>query len=125
MGYIAYLIEDKDRFYLANGKDGPTHDKLVAHHITYKFGVKKDYPLPSTPKVVEIVGYNCDEFVEVFVVRIDGTTERLDGGTYHVTWSLDSKGGKTPAYSNELLKKGWIKVRNPVRITVSDAVFLK
>ena len=42
------------------------------------------------------------------VVTIDGTTDRPDGSTFHITWSLDKSKGREARESNDVLKeRGW------------------
>ena len=51
------------------------------------------------------------------VVRIGGTTDRPDGSTYHVTWSLGP--GRRAKESNEVIRdRGWIPFPDPVRLTL-------
>ena len=63
----------------------PQFTNVIADHVTLQSG---DGPLPDALHG-EIVGRVSDEEgVEAMVVRIDGTTDRPGGGTYHITWSL-------------------------------------
>jgi hypothetical protein len=56
------------------------------------------------------------------VVRIAGSTERPDGGTFHITWSLAN--GRRAVESNDVLARGdWLPVEPPVRVQLSPAVF--
>ena len=55
------------------------------------------------------------------VVEIDGTTDRPDGSTYHITWSLGA--GRAASESNEVIRAhGWRPVE-PVAITLTPARF--
>jgi hypothetical protein len=71
----------------------------------------------------EIVGRtDDDEGVEAMVVTIDGTTDRPDGSTYHITWSLGP--GRKAKESNDVLKeRGWKELDHPIPIMVSPARF--
>ena len=74
-------------------------------NITHLFGVSKDTALPEVG-TVEIVGYADDgKSIEALIVAIDGSTERPDGKTYHITWSLDREQGKKPVHSNNLIEE--------------------
>lgn len=101
-GYTAYNLNIETRRKLLE-KFPPKFSKVIAHHITHKFGVAPDI-LFQVPKKVEIVGYASDEFLEALVVEVDGTMKRFDGGTYHITLSLDLNERK-PVDSNKLIKR--------------------
>jgi hypothetical protein len=60
--------------------------------------------------------------VEAMVVQIDGTTDRPDGSTYHITWSLAE--GREAVESNDVIRKcGWQAVEPPVPVTLEPANF--
>ena len=49
-----------------------------------------DKKRPPKDTSAEVIGQVDDGAgVQAFVVRIDGTTDRPDGRTYHITWSID------------------------------------
>ncbi len=78
----------------------PRYARAVAHHVTMP-GLKDRDPLPH-PTAVRIVGRADDGAgVEAMVVAVEGTTERPDGGTYHITWSLAE--GRRPVESNAVI----------------------
>jgi len=53
--------------------------------------------------------------VQALVIRIEGSTRRPDGGTYHITWSLAP--GRRPVESNEVIAaRGWSPVDPPVPV---------
>ena len=59
--------------------------------------------------------------VEAMVVAIDGTSDRPDGSTFHITWSLDP--GREAKESNDVLRdRGWTAI-DPVAVTVIPARF--
>ena len=96
----------------------PRYPEAVADHVTLEKG---DGPLP--PEVsAEIIGHTDDGAgVEAMVVTIDGTSDRPDGSTFHITWSLGS--GRRARESNDVLKeRGW-QALDPVRVTVRPARF--
>jgi hypothetical protein len=80
----------------------PHYANLVADHVTLRSRVPLADPLPG-PVHGEIVGKVDDgRGVEAMVVRIDGTTDRPDGSTYHITWSLGP--GRRAVESNDALR---------------------
>ena len=108
MGYIALNITHTSRERLLK-KFKPLNDKVIAHHITYQFPAKQSDPLPSV-KEVKVVGYTSTEGLECAVVEVDGDTKRPDGGTFHITLSLEPSKHK-PVDSNELIRKrGWVRI---------------
>ena len=56
------------------------------------------------------------------VVSINRTTDRPDGSTYHITWSLAE--GRRARESNAVLKEqGWEKLDRPIPIKVRPKRF--
>ena len=56
------------------------------------------------------------------MVELDGTTDRPDGSTYHITWSLGP--GRTARESNDVLRdKGWERLPERVAVTLEPARF--
>ena len=97
----------------------PAYDEPVADHVTLEVGGKE---LPN-PVKAEIVGRTDDgKGVEAMVVTIDGTTDRPDGSTYHITWSLGP--GRRAKESNDVLKeRGWDELDHPIPVTLTPARF--
>ena len=99
--YSAYLLTDKARNELL-AKFPPKYSKVVAHHITVKFGAPNAEP--PAPAMVAVVGYiDSGDGLEALVCSVNGTTERADGSKYHITWSLEP-GKYSPKDSNALLR---------------------
>jgi hypothetical protein len=116
--YIALVLDDQTRTKLRDTFP-PKYKDFIGHHITLKFGVHKDTPLPRNQHSTEVVGYADDgKGIEALVVSLDGKTQRSDGSTYHITWSLDRSKGYKPVDSNKLLTGGFKKLDNPINITV-------
>ena len=116
--YIAFELDKKSRRQLAKTFE-PKYPEFIGHHITYKFGVPKDVKIPMTPKSIEVVGYADDgEGIEALIIAINGSTDRPDGSTYHVTWSLDREKGKKPVHSNKLIATQGFKNVSPIKIAV-------
>lgn len=56
------------------------------------------------------------------VVELDGTTDRPDGSTYHVTWSLGPN--RKARESNDVLRdKAWKPLPAPIDLTLEPARF--
>ena len=95
----------------------------IADHVTLKMDAAAD-ALPSRVEAA-IVGHADDgDSLECMVVTIDGTTDRPDGSTFHITWSLDNSKGRRARESNDLLKeRGWNRFDQPVPIKLEPARF--
>ena len=108
-----WLLPEAERGRLL-GRFPPRYPAAVAHHVTF---APKDAPMPDA-RDAEIVGRADDgQGVEALVVRIGGTTNRPDGSTYHVTWSLDAARGRTPGESNDVIREGgWTTFDEPVPV---------
>lgn len=114
--YIAFELSKKSRRQLAKVFP-PKYPEFVGHHITYKFGVSKDVKIPSLPKVIKVIGYVDDgEGIEALIVSINGSKDRPDGNTYHITWSLDRDKGKKPVDSNKLIASQGFSNVKPIDI---------
>ena len=82
----------------------PRYSEVDADHVTLRTQAAGDAPLPKE-RLGEIVGRVDDgRGVEAMVVAIDGTTDRPDGSTYHITWSLGA--GREAQESNDVLAAG-------------------
>ena len=93
---------------------------VVADHVTLKAKVSSTAPSPD-PVVGEIVGRADDgQGVEAMVVSIDGTTDRPDGSTYHITWSLGE--GRRAKESNDVIRdKGWERFDLPMPVQLAPS----
>ena len=93
----------------------PRYRNVDADHVTLRTGASDDAPLPQENEA-EMIGRADDgRGVEAMVVRIAGTTDRPDGGTYHITWSLEE--GRLARESNAVIaEQGWVDLDEPVRI---------
>jgi len=96
----------------------PRYADVIADHVTLKTKSERD-ELPG-PAEAAIVGRADDEdSLECLVVAINGTTDRPDGSTFHITWSLDKSKGREARESNDVLKeKGWTKLGMTIPIDV-------
>ena len=98
------------------------YDKVVADHVTLRSGADAGTPLPRKV-TAQIVGRADDgDSLECLVVELDGTTDRPDGSTYHITWSLGP--GRKARESNDVLRdKGWEPIDRPIDIALDPARF--
>lgn len=80
----------------------PAYRRTVADHVTLRSRVAAGSALPPATVGV-VVGRSDDRAgVEALVVQVDGTTERPDGGRYHITWSLEP--GRDAVESNDVIR---------------------
>ena len=100
----------------------PKYDRAIADHVTLQAGASEETPLPRDVSA-EIVGYADDgDSLECLVVSIDGTTDRPDGSTYHITWSLGP--GRRARESNDVLRdEGWDFIEAPIPVELTPARF--
>jgi hypothetical protein len=100
----------------------PRYQEVVADHVTLRVGASADTPLPRKPDA-RIIGRADDgDSLECLVVQLDGTTDRPDGSTYHITWSLGP--GRRAKESNDVLRdRGWQHLDAPIRVTLDPARF--
>lgn len=98
----------------------PRWPNVVADHITLDAQAADRDKLPND-RGASITGYASDgEGVEALVVAIGGDVRRPDGGTYHLTWSLDK--GREASESNDVIAShGWRKLDQPVMIRIVPA----
>ena len=100
----------------------PKYEQVIADHVTLRTGATPDTPLPRKPEA-RVVGRADDgDSLECLVVALDGTTDRPDGSTYHVTWSLGP--GRKARESNDVLRdNGWDHIDAPIPIELEPARF--
>jgi hypothetical protein len=97
----------------------PKYENVIADHVTLRVGGTE---LPRKPEV-RIVGRADDgRSLECLVAELDGTTDRPDGSTYHITWSLGP--GRKAIESNDVLRElGWEGISTPIPIELEPARF--
>jgi len=115
---IGWTLDEKERADLLK-QNPPRFDKIVAHHVTLATDAgQRD--LPPGVRAAIVGRTDDDRGVEAMVVTIDGETDRPDGSTFHITWSLGE--GRRARESNDVLKeRGWTKFDHPVDITLTPA----
>ena len=101
----------------------PRYENVAADHVTLRVGATRDTPLPIKPQSSRIVGRADDgKSLECLVVELDGTTDRPDGSTYHITWSLGP--GRRASESNDLLRdQGWGYIETAIPVELEPARF--
>lgn len=100
----------------------PKYENVIADHVTLRVGATPDTPLPAE-REARIVGY-CDDgrSLDCLVVELGGTTDRPDGSTYHITWSLGP--GRKARESNDVLREmRWQPIDRPIDIALQPARF--
>lgn len=111
-----WLLDEAERTVLLQ-RFPPAYPDIVAHHVTLKLGAKRREPTPQPCQAVIVGEADDGAGVQCLVVEIDGSTERPDGGTYHITWSLDRSRGRRPVESNGVI--AWLGWRPVERTTVT------
>ena len=102
----------------------PLFPDVVADHVTLRTGTNASTPLPRAT-CGQVVGEIDDGAgVQALVVRIGGATDRSDGSTYHITWSLDRSRGRRPVESNVVIARlGWRSLAEPISVRLRPARF--
>ena len=100
----------------------PKYRNVVADHVTLRSRSASKSVLPEETHG-EIVGRADDgSGVEAMVVSIGGTTDRPDGSTYHITWSLED--GRRAKESNDVIRAhGFEPLELPMPVRLLPARF--
>lgn len=100
----------------------PRYENVIADHVTLRVGATPKTPLPRKANA-RIVGRADDgDSLECLVIELDGTTDRPDGSTYHITWSLGP--GRKARESNDVLRdRGWDHIAAPIPVELEPARF--
>ena len=119
-GYTGWALDPEQRKIFLT-LFPPSYERVIAHHCTAEFGVTSDHPLPTADHG-EVVGVADDgQGVQALVLSIGGTTERPDGSTWHITWSLAP--GRKPVESNQVIRTmGWEPTK-PITIKLRPQFF--
>lgn len=98
----------------------PRYDQVVADHVT--LAIAPGAPLPGAVSASIVGRADDDQGVECLAVAIDGSVDRPDGSTFHITWSLGP--GRSARESNDVLKeRGWRPFDQPVPLALAPARF--
>jgi hypothetical protein len=108
--YTGWLVDPAEREALL-ARFAPRYDRVVAHHVTLKFGDREAQPPGEV--AAAIVGEADDGAgVQALVVAIDDAVARPDGGVFHITWSLAD--GREARESNDVIAaRGWVPLDAP------------
>jgi hypothetical protein len=100
----------------------PKYERVDADHVTLRTGASEQTPLPPQPEARVVGRADDDDSLECLVVELDGTTDRPDGSTYHITWSLGP--GRKARESNDVLRdSGWSPIVEPLPVRLIPARF--
>jgi hypothetical protein len=100
----------------------PTFGHVVADHVTLQAKAADDAPIPLESEGMIVGRADDGRSVEAMVVSIGGTTDRPDGGTYHITWSLAD--GRHARECNDLLAgRQWTDFDLPMPVRLHPARF--
>ena len=100
----------------------PRYENVVADHVTLRTGTTPAMPLPRKPEAWIVGRADDGRSLECLVVELNGTTDRPDGSTYHITWSLGP--GRHARESNNVISDHeWTRFAVPIPVTVPPARF--
>jgi hypothetical protein len=117
---IGWSVDRQDREALL-ARFPPRYAEAVADHVTLEGG-SAEKPLPPEAEAAIVGRADDGEGVEAMVVAINGATDRPDGSTYHITWSLEP--GRRAVESNDVIREhGWSHVDPPVAVKIKPANF--
>ncbi|MDX3899689.1 MAG: hypothetical protein QHC40_04135 [Sphingobium sp.] len=123
MAVTGWMLDRKEREELLE-RFPPEWPDVIADHITLDAEAGEDDAPPEAEQAEIVGGINDGQGLQAMVVAIDGSTDRSDGSTYHITWSLDRARGRKPVESNDVIaERGWRPLDDPVPITIRPARF--
>jgi hypothetical protein len=100
----------------------PRYANVVADHVTLRSRASRGAAMPDET-LGEIVGRADDgKGVEAMVVSLGGTTDRPDGSSFHITWSLGE--GRQAKESNDVIRShGWERFDLPMPVKLLPGRF--
>lgn len=126
--YAGAFIKQSDRKVLLNWIEGvsgiPLHRSKVGHHVTFAIKPDDDFvaSLPVGQDIrISVQGWAADDRAHAAVAGLPSGLS-AQGRVPHITCSLIE--GTKPAYSNDLLAKGWTRERGPT-LTARVGVYQK
>lgn len=97
----------------------PRYPRAVADHVTLASNAG-DKPFPPLAAAAIVGRADDGKGVEAMVVTINGTTDRPDGSSFHITWSLAA--GRRAVESNAVIRDfGWTAFAEPIAVTITPA----
>jgi hypothetical protein len=116
-----WKLDDGERSALLE-RFPPEWPDVIADHVTLDMRAGRETPLPRETDGEVVGAINDEEGLQALVVAIGGTTDRPDGSTYHITWSLDRARGREPIQSNQVIAEhGWRPLDDPIPIALIPA----
>ena len=116
-----WLLDAEERASLL-ARIPPKFSDVIADHVTLQFSASCDLPAERSGEVIGEIDDGAG--VQALVVRVGGTSDRPDGSTYHVTWSLDRSRGRKAVESNDVIRElGWRPLPVPIPIQLRPARF--
>jgi hypothetical protein len=118
---VGWLLDRSQRTLLLK-QFAAAYADVIADHVTLSSGT--DPKPPPKDAGADIVGHVDDGAgVQAMVVRIGGTTDRPDGSTYHITWSIERSKGRKAVESNDVIRRlGWQPLAQAIPITLTGAI---
>ena len=108
--------DDRDRLLAAFP---PAYPRVVARQVALEGGDAPDFPLPGEAEGFVVGVADDGAGVQALVVEIGGTTQRPDGATYHIAWSLGA--GRKAAESNDVIRaRGWTAAERRHRVRLGS-----
>lgn len=122
--HIVYALDAASRQAIL-ARFPPKYPDISADHITWAAHVDCNSPLPSTPDRITVTGYVDDgQGVEVLVVAVNGSRQRpSDGGTFHITLSVDKARGRRPVESNDVIREQKIQETEPLSLNATPVAW--
>ena len=119
-GFVGWALDRSQRRELLE-RFPARYETAVADHVTLKFGDRKaELPTETSGQIVGVA--DDGRGVQAMVVEIGGTTDRPDGSTYHITWSLAA--GRQAKESNVVIKEnGWAPLPEPIPVKLEPKGF--
>ena len=118
---IGWKLPQSEREHLLE-RFPPKYENVIANHVTLSVGATAETPLPSKAQARIVGRADDDESLECLVAELDGSTDRPDGSTYHITWSLGR--GRRARESNDVLReRGWQPLEEPIPVELEPARF--
>lgn len=119
--YLGWVPEHEDRARLL-ARVPPAYPRVVAHHVTQRFGVPRDAPPPADAEGLVIGVADDGQGVQALVLEVAGRLHRPDGGAFHITWSLAPN--RQPRESNDIIARlGWTKLPTPIAVRLLGRAF--
>ena len=121
-GYNGYELPADSRATLLQ-EVSALFPKVIAHHVTYEFGIYDSLP-PQADTVEVIAKVDNGESIQAVIVKVNGTHMRPKGRVFHITVSLDPAKGATPHQSNDVIRDfDWQYLAKPLVLPVTPKFF--